>query len=42
MTVVLDPDGQWVLSYPSSVVNAALYNHAQQVLDDLEVLLSLP
>ena len=40
VTVILDPQGDWVLFYPQDVVTAqSLYVHAQTVLDDLALLL---
>jgi peroxiredoxin Q/BCP len=40
VTVILNPEGEWVLAYPS--VKGSLYKHAQQVLDDLKLLLPWP
>lgn len=40
ITVLLDPEGSWVLHYPVDVVAAkSLYVHAQTILDDLALLL---
>ena len=40
ITVVLDPNGEWVLEYPSSDVNFTLTKHAGYVLADLQKLLA--
>ena len=37
ITVILDPDGNWVLEYAPS---GNLYLHAQLVLDDLAILMA--
>jgi peroxiredoxin len=43
ITVVLDPQGDWVLNYPADVVSAkSLYVHAQTLLDDLALLFAAP
>ncbi len=39
ITVILDEEGDWVLFYPSNVVqDKSLYLHALTVLDDLALL----
>ena len=38
VTVILDGQGQWVLRYGSDQITS-LYGHAQDVLDDLALLL---
>ena len=41
ITVVLDPQGTWQLVYPSpGGTGSGLYGHAQDVLDDLTVILA--
>ena len=43
ITVLLDPQGDWVLHYPADVVAAkSLYLHAQTLLDDLALLFAAP
>ena len=42
MTVLLDPDGVWRLTYPLPAEGVGgLYAHAQLILDDLGVLTAL-
>ena len=38
MTVVLDPQGNWVLTYPN--VDATILTHHQDVLDDMTAILA--